>query len=124
MEEPQLEVSPRALARLGGVLYLIIIAGGLFCEVFVRGRLIVSGDAAATAARLRSSEPLWRAGIAVDLFTCACTVVLAWSFYLLLRRVSPDLALLMVFFDLIGIGTQVAFDLNLITALFPLGNAA
>lgn len=124
MEEGNYDFSPRLLARLAGVLYLIIIAGGLFCEVFVRGRLIVSGDVAATAAHLRASEMLWRAGIAVDLFTCACTVVLAWSFYLLLRQVSPHVALLMVFFDLIGIGTQVAFDLNLITALFPLGNAA
>ncbi len=118
------ETSPQVYARLGGVLYLIIIAGGLFCEVFARDRLIVSGDAVATAAHLRSSEWLWRAGIAVDLFCVACTVTLAWILYVLLRPVSRNLALLMVFFDLIGIGLEAAFNLNLVAALFPLENAA
>jgi len=32
--------------------------------------------------------------------------------------------LLMTFFDLIGVGLEAAFDLNLLAALFPLGNAA
>jgi hypothetical protein len=40
----------RALARLGGLLYVIIIVLGLFGELGVRGRVIVSGDAVATAA--------------------------------------------------------------------------
>jgi hypothetical protein len=35
MEERQAEVSPRALARIGGLLYLIIIGVGLFGEGFV-----------------------------------------------------------------------------------------
>ena len=37
--------SPRALARLGGALYLIIIVLGIFEEAFVRDRLVVSGNA-------------------------------------------------------------------------------
>ena len=38
-----IEQSPQLYARIGGVLYLIIIVVGLFGEAFVRDRLIVSG---------------------------------------------------------------------------------
>ena len=34
--------------RFGGFLYLIIIAVGLYGEMFIREKLVVSGDAAAT----------------------------------------------------------------------------
>lgn len=47
-------LAPRALARIGGLLYLVIIASGLFQEMFVRNRLIAPGDAAQTAANITS----------------------------------------------------------------------
>lgn len=124
MRSSERRVSPPSLARLGGLLYLAIIAAGIFCQLFAKGGFIVAGDPAATAGRIRASEVLWRAGIAVDLFACACTVGLACILYGLLRVVDRNLALLMVFFDAVGIGLQAAFDLNLVTTLFPLGSAA
>jgi hypothetical protein len=45
MNKPAAQFSPQTYARIGGVLYLIIIAAGLFAEVFVRDRLIVPADA-------------------------------------------------------------------------------
>ena len=83
MEEHQVEASPRVLSRIGGVLYLIIIAVGIFGEAFVRNKLIVSGDATATAANIRSLESLWRFGIAAELFLLICAVALAWIFFVL-----------------------------------------
>ena len=50
------EASPRIKARIAGVLYLITIVIGIFDEAFVKGRIIVPSDAAATAANLRSME--------------------------------------------------------------------
>ena len=117
-------LSPPALARLGGLLYLVVILAGLLCEVFARGSLVVSGDAVATANHLRASEGLWRVGVAIDLVACACTVGLAWILFGLLRVVDRNLALLMLCFDVIAIGLQAAFELNLVAALFPLGSAA
>ena len=44
MEDHDTQTSPQALARTGGALYLIIIVIGFLGEVFVRGRLVVSGE--------------------------------------------------------------------------------
>src|SRR5688572_5501974 len=59
------EINPQVYARAGGVLYLLIIALGGFEELFIRNRIMVGGDAAATFANLRKMEMLWRAGIAM-----------------------------------------------------------
>jgi hypothetical protein len=68
------EPSPQALSRVGGVLYLIIIVIGLFGEAFVRDRIVVPSDAAATAASIRSMESLWRFGIAGELLLSICGI--------------------------------------------------
>lgn len=49
---------PMTLARTGGVLYLAIILLGICSEVFVRGRIVVAGDAEATAVNLAAMAPL------------------------------------------------------------------
>ena len=67
MAASTLDVSPRTLARIGGALYVFIIVAGIFGELFVRDALIVSGNAAATAANVAAHEGLWRLGIAGDL---------------------------------------------------------
>jgi hypothetical protein len=123
MEEYQDTTSPRLLSRIGGVLYLIIIIVGLFGEAFIRNRLIVPGDATATAVNVRSMESLWRFGIAAQFCLLICAVALALIFFVLLRRVSRDLALLGVFFNLGSITVEAATTLYLVEALFPLANA-
>jgi hypothetical protein len=122
MGDYQVEASPRVLAHVGGVLYLIIIIGGIFGEAFIRNRIIVSGDAAATAANLRSLESLWRFGIASEIFMLTCAVVMAWIFLVLLRPVSRGLAWLATFFHLVSIALEAANELRLFQALLPLGN--
>jgi len=118
-----LETAPQVYARLGGVLYLIIIVAGLFGEAFVRDGLIVSGDATATAANIRISELPWRVGIAGNLIHLACAVALTLIFFVLLRPVSRNLALLAAFFDLVSITIEASSKQHLVAALFPLGKA-
>src|SRR5580693_454129 len=122
MTDLPFNMSPKNYARIGGALYLIIIAIGLYGEAFIRGKLIVSGDAAATAANLRSMEPLWRFGIAAELVLLMCAVTTTWIFFVLLRPVSVDLAWLAVFFNLVSIAIEAVLQLILIAALFPLAN--
>ena len=123
MEEHQVEVSPRVLSRIGGVLYLIIIVLGLVGEAFIRSRIIISGDATATAANIRSLESLWRFGIAAEFVLLISAVTLALILFVLLRPVSRELALLAVFFNLVSLAVEAVAALNLVAALFPLGHA-
>lgn len=123
MEIHEVEASPQTLARVGGALYLITIIVGIFNEAFVKGKIIVSGDAAASAANLRSMESLWRVGIASQMIMVICTVALTLILYVLLRPVSRNLALLATFFSLIATAADAAHSLQLVEALLPLGNA-
>src|SRR5437868_4255589 len=124
MTDNAIKTSPQLYARIGGALYLIIIVIGLFGEAFVRGRLIVSGDAAATAANIISHQSLWRFHIAAELFLLMCAVALLLIFFILLRPVSKDLMLLAVFFNLVAIIIEAVITMRLLEALFPLGDAA
>ena len=117
-------VSPRLYARIAGALYLITIVLGAAEELLIRGRIFVPKDAVATAANLRSMEFLWRLGIASEMFLGICTVIVALILYALLRPVSRDLALMAVFFNLVSLAVEAATTLNLVAALFPLGDAA
>ena len=123
MTDRTVESSPQLYARIGGVLYLIIIVIGLFGEAFVRDKLIVSGDATATAKNIMVSESLWRFHIAAELFLLICAIVLLMILFVLLRPVSRELTLLAVFFNLVSIGLEGATAMYLVVALFPLGNA-
>jgi len=124
MTDRTIESSPQLYARIGGALYLIIIVIGLFGEVFVRDKLIVSGDATATAKNIMASESLWRIHIAAELFLLTCAIVLLMILFVLLRPVSRELTLLALFFNLVSIGLEAATAMYLVVALFPLGNAA
>lgn len=115
---------PQLYARIGGALYLVIIAVGLFGEMFVRSRLVVASDPAATAANIRSMESLWRFHIAAELLLLICAVVLLLIFFELLKPVSSDLAWLAVLFNLVSISLEAAYVLHLLGAVFPLGNAS
>ncbi len=93
--------SARVYARTCGFIYVFIFVAGLFGEVFVDGRLVVEGDAAATAAKIVGSEQLWRAGTFAQSVTLLCDVAVAWLLYILLAPVNRNLALLAALFRLV-----------------------
>jgi hypothetical protein len=88
--------------RIAGVLMLLSIVAGGFGEAYVPSRLMVSGDAAATAQNLKALDFLFRLGFAGFLVESVCDTALSLILYVLLRRVNKDLALLAAFFGLIG----------------------
>ena len=114
------ESSPKSYARFGGGLYLVIIVLGIFAEALVRGRL-VSPDAMTTVANLTAMGSLWRFGVAAEFVALVCTVALAMIYYVLLRPVSRELNLFALLLRMVAIAVQTVAVLNLISALFPLG---
>ena len=118
-----IERAPQFYARVGGLLYLAIIVLGIFGELYVRGRLVVAGDASATASSILSSQLLWRAGIVGDLLMHVCDVPVILILYLLLRPVYEGLAVLATLLNLIQTAVLVANKLNLLVPVFLLGDA-
>ncbi|MBL0358219.1 MAG: DUF4386 domain-containing protein [Chitinophagaceae bacterium] len=122
MTKGKIETSPQLYARIGGLAYLIIIVAGALGELFIRNKIIVSGDAAATAHNIAASPLLWRIGIAGDLVMHVCDLIVAMVYYLLFSRVNKKLAMLAVLFGLIQTAVLVANKMNLVMPLFFLGN--
>jgi hypothetical protein len=119
----RIAASPRAHARIAGFLYLIVIVGGIFAEILVRGRLVVHGDAAATTHNIVTHEMLYRWGFVVELFYCAfCNLPITLIFYNLFKVVNRNVALLMVFFDLVVTAIESISLLAHFAPLVFLGN--
>ena len=98
--QPPITTEQRIAAKVVGVLYLIQMAVAIFGETFVRGRLIVRGDATQTAQNILAHEQLFRFSIVGDLFVYTGVIVLMWAFYVVVRPVNKNLALLAVLFRL------------------------
>ena len=92
----------QAYARFAGILGILTIIAGGFGEAYVPGALIVSGDAAATAQNILTRESLFRWGFAGYLVEALCDAGLTMAFWVLMRPVNRNLAMLMVVFRIIS----------------------
>jgi hypothetical protein len=118
-----IKTSPRFLARMAGVLFLLTILAGIFAQGFVSERLIVFSDAALTATNILAHKGLFQAGYTVYLIEMACQVATAALFYLLLRPVSNSVALVAAFLELTGCIIKTFARVFFILPLFVLGGA-
>jgi hypothetical protein len=121
MVDNTIETSPQAYARIGGWLYLFIIVAGIFSELFVRDKLIVSGDATTTARNIMGSELLFRTSVALELIWLVCAVAVALILYGLLKLVNNSLSLLAAFFNLVSIAVESVSTIALITVFLFYG---
>ena len=117
------ESSPRILARVAALTYLAVIVAGIIAEMFISARIIVPGDAAATAAQIGANSPLYQLGLSVYLVEMLFQVAMSVPFYFLFRPVSKSAALLMVFFNLIGCAIKIGSRVFYIAPLFVLADA-
>jgi hypothetical protein len=116
------EEYPQRYARIGGALYLAIILLGAFAEGFVANKLVVSGDAMATAHNILASPGLWQLSVAGDLIVVLCAVPLLWIEYLLLKPVSKHVVLLALLFNLVSLAVEAISKLFLIVVVPTLGS--
>ena len=115
--------STKKTARIAGVLYLVNGMTGFFGIIYVPGRLIVSGNATATANNILASERLFRLGIASELICAVEFVFLFWILYRLLGGVNKTHASLMVILGLVFVPIMVVNTLSEIGALMLLHSA-
>lgn len=92
-------------ARAAGVAMLLSVVFGFLGEMYLPGRIIVSGDAAETAANIRANPTLFRLTFASYLVEGICDVALLVFFYILLKPVNRNLALLSAFFGVVSMVT-------------------
>ena len=95
------ESSPLVYARVAGAAYLLITIAGALGVGFLDSKLVVSGDHAATANNIIANGLLFRLGIVAVLIIYASVVVATWAFYVLLKRVDKNLALLAMLLRLV-----------------------
>ena len=110
-------------ARTAGFLYLMYIVTTIAADVLGRSKLIVFGDAAATARNIMSSEWQFRAGITGDLVSAVFFLLAAWALYVLLKPVNKDLALTFLLLNLAGVAVYSINLLNQFAAVLLLSGA-
>ncbi|HVE71796.1 MAG TPA: DUF4386 domain-containing protein [Thermoanaerobaculia bacterium] len=103
--------SLKTYARIGGVLFLISMFAGFYGEMYAPSKIVVANDAAATAQNIRASESMFRLGFAAYLVEALCDIGLTWVFYVLLKPVHRQLALLAAFFGIVSTATFAGAEL-------------
>lgn len=101
MTEPITKASSRPNARIAGFFYLCVFLTGTIA-IYITGRIVVSGDAAATAANILSHKELFRLGFAADLLSSVAYVAVTALFCNLFKPVNKSISLLAAFFSLVG----------------------
>src|ERR1700674_5023033 len=84
--------SPKRLARIAGLLYLLVGIFGGFAEGYVEPKMYVAGNAAATTANVAANAGLVRMGVVADLLDGTFFVFLALTLYILLKHVHQSVA--------------------------------
>jgi uncharacterized protein DUF4386 len=115
--------SPRLKARITGVFYLLTILTGIFAQGFVSGRLVVDGDAAATATNILAHKSLFELGFTVYLIEMAFQIAVTALFYDLLKPAGRSVSLVAAFLGLGGCVVKTFSRLFYIAPLFILGGA-
>ena len=99
-------------ARLAGAIYLSMVITGPFSLIYVPGKLIVRGNATATAANVLAHDTMFRLAIVAGLFGQVIFICLAIALYRLLSNVSKNWARLMVGLVLVSAAVGFVDELN------------
>ena len=108
------------LARLCGLVYLLLILTGIYGLVYVPAVLFDWTDPAATARNILENEMTFRLAVTAEIACYLCFIVLPLLLYKLLRSVHQDVAVLMVVLALLSIPitlTQVVKHVDVLLLL-------
>jgi hypothetical protein len=114
------EASPRFRARMAGVFQLLEALTAGFGQVIVLDRLVVAGNAPATAASILGHERLFWLGFVSSLIGVAFHLAWALLFYELLKPVNRSLSRFAAFVILVGCAIQALTSLFYLAPLLIL----
>ena len=121
LEADRPPASPVRLARMAGLLYLVVAVFGAFAMI-VRVNVYEPGDAAATSANLIANATLVRLSFAADLIQALVWLVLAVTLYRLLAHAGRSIARAMVVFVTVSAAITSLNMLNQLGALLVATN--
>jgi len=98
--------------RQAGLAYFILVITGIFSLMYVPTQLYVGSDPATTVANIRSSETLFRLGIAVEMVSYIAFLLLPLILYKLFHTIDKTAAVLMVVFAIVSIPITYVNILN------------
>jgi hypothetical protein len=110
-------------ARIAGFWYLLMALTGPIGLLYVPSKIIVSGDATATANNILLSESLFRTGIVSNILCQTAFIFLVLALHRLLKGVDQRLALQMVALVLVAVPIAFLNMLNPLAALLFLSGA-
>jgi hypothetical protein len=103
MTRPEIAAaSPALKARIAGAFYLINGMTYGYADGNIHGRILVAGNAAATAQNIIANGSVLRTCFAIELISAACYVVVTLLLFDLLKPVNKSIATLAAFFSLVG----------------------
>lgn len=120
--EPQ-DLTISRYARVAGVALLLSVVFGFLGELILPGRIIVTRDAAATAANITGNPTLFRLTFAAYLVEGICDVALCAIFYTILSRVNQPLALMSAFFGIAAMLTYAVSQSSFYASSLVLGDS-
>lgn len=124
--QPSAKMNPvKSQARIAGLLYLLVGLTAPIGLIYVPGKLIVSGDATATADHIRASAWLFRIGIGTELFHQTVFIFLVLALHRLLKPIDEYRAGLMVILGaLVSVPVVFVNVVNELAALILVGGAS
>ena len=117
------EASPRTVARIAGILYLLDILTSLLGDSLAGRTHVVPGNAAAS---IIARDALLRLGVAANLFATACYAAVTVLFYALFKVVNRNLARLVMVTSLTALAIWTSGSLSELAAtlVLPGGDAS
>jgi len=117
------KVNPNRIARIAGLLYVLMIPLGLLGIMYVPTVLVAEGDAVTTIKNILDNMGLFRLSIVTALVVQVTHIFIVLLLYRLLQPVHRNYASLMVIFMLVGIPITMLNELNHFAIVWLLGGA-
>jgi Domain of unknown function (DUF4386) len=109
--------STKKTARLAGILYLALVILAPYGMMYVSSKIMVWGNAAATAKNLLANQFLFRTGVASNLISEVLLILIVWVLYHLFKQVNEHQAKLMAILAIVSVPISFLGNVFKITAI-------